>query len=110
MTKNRDINFLIVLVSVFVIISLIGLSFYINKKADNLIASYTARKEDLQVRGAQLENAIVALNNTLNQEKLTEQQLANELATLKNQTTPTTPKPTPSPKPKPTPAPVTRAS
>jgi uncharacterized coiled-coil protein SlyX len=109
MTKNKDVNILIVLVSVFVIISLLGLSFHINKKADNLASSYTARKEDLQVQQAKLENVIATLNNTLNQEKLTEQNLSNQLSTMKNQTL-ANPPTTPAPKPKPTPTPVTRAS
>jgi predicted PurR-regulated permease PerM len=111
MTKDRDIKILIVLVSVFVIISLLVLSFQIKNKSDNLTASYNARKEDLQLKQTGLEKAILDLNNTLQQEKLTQQNLANELAALKNQTPP---KPTGGssnpPAPTPTPPPVTRAS
>jgi predicted PurR-regulated permease PerM len=96
MTKDRDIKILIVLVSVFVIISLLVLSFQIKNKSDNLTASYNARKEDLQLKQTGLEKAILDLN---------------ELAALKNQTPP---KPTGGssnpPAPTPTPPPVTRAS
>jgi predicted PurR-regulated permease PerM len=111
MTKNRDVKILIVLVSIFVIISLLGLSFQIKNKTDNLITSYNARKEDLQLKQTSLESAILTLNNTLQEEKLMQQNLANELALLKNQTPSTNPPTTPpAPKPTPSPPPVTRAS
>lgn len=113
MTKEKEIKMLIVLISIFVILSLIALSFQIKNKADNMINSYNARKDDLQLKQVQLENAILNLNNTLQEEKLIQQNLANELASLKNQsvsTPPKTPTPSPSPKPTPSPPPVTRAS
>jgi predicted PurR-regulated permease PerM len=120
MTKDKAIKFLIVLICIFVIISLVGLTFHVNNKTDNLTASYNARKEDLQVRQAQLENSIVLLNITLNQEKSIQENLANDLAKLKNDTTSKTSTSSksssgsgssaPKPAPAPTPAPVTRAS
>jgi uncharacterized coiled-coil protein SlyX len=112
MTKDKDVKILIVLISLFVILSLLGLSFQIRNKADNLAASYNARKEDLQLKQAQLENAIAALNNTLQEEKLIQQNLANELALLKNQSvsTPNSTTNLPPPAPTPNPPPVTRAS
>jgi len=112
MTKERDIKILIILVSVFVIISLLSLSFLIKNKTDNLTATYNARKEDLQLKQSGLEKVILDLNNTLQEEKLTQQNLANELASLKNQTPSTSPPASnpPAPTPTPSPPPVTRAS
>lgn len=120
MTNNKDTKILIVLVSVFVIILLLTFSFQIRNKTDNLATSYNARKEDLQIKQAQLENAIIALNNTLEEERAIQQNLTNQLALLKNQsiTKPTSSgsssgsgsSPPPAPAPTPSPPPVTRAS
>jgi predicted PurR-regulated permease PerM len=114
MTKEREINILIVLISVFVIISLLVLSFQIKNKTDNLTnSSYNARKEDLQLKQTALGQAIIDLNNTLQQEKARQQALANEIASMNNQS-PSASNPSPSappaPAPTPTPPPVTRAS
>jgi predicted PurR-regulated permease PerM len=115
MTKNRDVKILIVLVSVLVIIALVFFSVNIKNQANTLTtSSFTSRKNDLQTQQAALESAIVNLNNTLQQEKIRQQVLANEIAAMNNQSPPTTPSTPvvnpPAPKPTPTPVPVTRAS
>jgi predicted PurR-regulated permease PerM len=115
---TRDIKILIVLVSLLIIISVVTFSFHIQTQANNLNnSSYNARKEDLQLKQAELEKAIIDLNSTLQSEKARQQALADQISSLNNQS-PVKSKPSssgsgssaPTPAPAPTPPPVTRAS
>jgi len=113
MTKNKDVKILIALISVLVIIALVFFSVHIQNQANALTpSSFTSRKNDLQNQQVALQNAIVDLNNTLQQEKIRQQVLANQIAAMNNQSPPTsTPVVNqPAPTPTPTPTPVTRAS
>jgi len=112
---TKDVKILIVLISLLVIISLVTFSFHIQSKTNNLNNStYNTRKEDLLLKQTALEQSIIDLNNTLQQEKARQQTLADQISSMNNQSPvkskPTTPSSVP-PAPTPTPTPpVTRAS
>jgi hypothetical protein len=111
----------IIITTIIILVVLLIFRAYISSRADNSnlwLADFNARKEDLILKQEQLQNIIINLNTTLQQEVAKQNELLNKLTSIGGKPSGSVSSgssssslPSPAPAPAPTPAPpVTRAS
>jgi uncharacterized protein YxeA len=82
---TKILNAIIVVIMIALVATFIISAMSLQSRTDSILSTYSARREELAARQQQIQDMILSLNSTVQQEMGKQQALTNQITTLGNQ-------------------------